>query len=179
MSWMVSPQQFANAFHHVVSRRSGEIQDNWFKPKEYTHLLLNREDGVLNEVREQLGLMHWGAEFLRLDAAYSTQTADGTHRLALVVEHENVISTTRWETRKLAYVAASLRVLITYPPSVSHDEAQLGQYCSLIEAIGAFASGQLLVVFASRNKLPEPATSVVWRYYLYAGSEFVPVYPGS
>lgn len=180
MSWMISPQQFAGIFDEVVSKRAGEIQDNWFKAREYTQLLLNHSDGVLNQVRERLGLMDWGAEFLRLDAAYSTIPAEGeSHRLALVVEHENAFRTAGWEVRKLAYIACPLRVLITYPPSLSHDEALLADYCRLIEAIGVFASGQLLVAFASQDKPAHDgrATSIAWRYYLYAGSEFLALNP--
>jgi len=180
-SWMISPQQFADEFHHVVSRRAGEIQDHWYGDvRGYTQLLLNGVDGVLNDVRKQFGLMHWGAEFLRLDAAYSTEPAEGeTHRLALVVEHENAVRTARWEVRKLAYIACPLRVLITYPGSVSKDEDLLDEYCRLIEAIGVFARGELLVVFAGEDmpQFDPRATSIAWRYYRYAGSEFLPLYP--
>ena len=178
MSWMISPRQFADVFDETVSKRAGQIQDNWFKTSEYTHLFLNRSDGILNEVGQRLGLMHWGAEFLRLDATYTTIPAEGEkHRLALVVEHENAVRTAGWEVLKLAYVACPLRVLITYPRSESHGEDLLAQYCSLIEAIGAFATGQLLVAFARLDK--PPFAGGTWRYYLYAGSEFLPVYPRS
>jgi len=177
---MISPQRFADVFDETVSKRAGQIQDHWFNAPEYTRVFLNRSDSVLNEVRERLGLMDWGAEFLRLDAAYSTIPVEGgTHRLALVVEHENAVRTAGWEVRKLAYVACPLRVLITYPDSVPHGETLLAEYCRLIEAIGVFASGQLLVAFASQDKPPFDgrATSIAWRYHLYAGPEFLPVYP--
>ena len=57
--------------------------------------------------------------------------------------------------------------------------ADVSGYCRLIEATGIIASGQLLIAFASQDKpaLAGRATSVLWRYYLYAGSEFLPVHP--
>ena len=184
MGWMISPLQFTDVFDETVARRAGQIQDNWFKGPEYTRLFLGHEDGILNEVRERLGLLHWGAEFLRLDAAYSTNPGAGEeYRLALVVEHENAVGTARWEVRKLAHIACPLRVLITYPKTPSQGEELLTEYCRLIDAIGMFASGQLLVVFANENKPTQDtptgrrATSIEWRYFLFAGSEFLPVNP--
>jgi hypothetical protein len=181
MSWMISPLRFADGFNAVVSNRAGHIQDKWYKPAEYTHLFLNKSDGVLNDVRKRLGLLHWGAEFLRLDAAYSTDRAEGEeYRLALVVEHENAVGTARWEVMKLAHIACLLRVLITYPKGVSQGEQLLTEYCHLIEAMGMFASGQL---FGREDKPARDtpngrrATSIAWRYYLFAGSKFLPVSP--
>ena len=179
MSDVISPIKFLRAFDEIVSRRAGEIQDNWFKTSAYTQIFLGRPNGVVPEVARTLGLNDWGGEFLKIDAAYTVEP--GSRRFLVVVEHENNVTGAGWEVTKLAYLAAPLRVLVTYPHESSHDHGLLEGYCRQIEATGIVSTGQLLVAFASQDKPPvdNRATSVAWRYYLYIGSEFLAVSPSS
>jgi hypothetical protein len=128
---------------------------------------------LLSAVAARLWLKSLGREFLSTDAAFVPH--DEFWRVSVVIEHENAVATARHEVYKLAHLSVPLRVLITYPWKVGEDQKRLQVYCEILEDLGANASGQLLVVFATIN---DSRDAINWRYYLYAGSEFFQILPG-
>ncbi|HET9477579.1 MAG TPA: hypothetical protein VFP63_08840 [Dehalococcoidia bacterium] len=173
MSWTVSPRQFVEVFDRVVARNEGELLGLWEDVKGYSAYLLKGPQSILRQVASQLEVRYLGREFLGTDAAYLPD--DGSGRVSVVIEHENVAGTARYEVYKLAHLSVPLRVLITYPFELGKDQERLHGYCDILEELGANASGQLLIVFATRATHPD--TSIRWRYHLFAGSEFLEINP--
>jgi len=128
---------------------------------------------VLEDVAGELNVYYWRREFLSLDAVYSPSC--DSERISVVIEHENAVNSAGWEITKLAHVSVPLRVLITYPIDVADDERHLENYRKILDGIDANASSQLLVIFGTIDR---PAMqSVNWRYFLYAGAEFIRIRP--
>lgn len=122
----VSPTEFFQSFHSVVTERNADVQRLWNNAKEYTALM---RTNLLPAVANRLGLVPWSSDYYWLDAIFferrETKHAKPgktyAQYLSVAIEHENQAEDTFVEMNKLQLYNAPLKVLITY------DDGEVGE----------------------------------------------------
>lgn len=188
MTRIISPEEFVSTFNSVVHGRMAKIIKLWDHKyaKEYTHLFLDPEQGILQEVARTFEL-NYRREYRRLDAVFF-ESQDGRHFsrqknmpsfLTVAIEHESGARGSHDEVNKLSLTAnAPLKVLITYPTLSSssqyNEDRLLSTYAEIAQDADIFrdlsSSRRLVVVFGNNN-----GADISWRYFVYADGHFVPM----
>lgn len=169
---IVTPEEFRTVFVKATNNKEEDLIAKWEDPKEFTELMLNPKDGVLNSVAADLKLTYW-SEYYGLDAVFYEGTVSNmkfeeyARYFNIALEHENDIRRSYVEMNKLCLFNAALKVLITYPSKTKTAKEMLNNYSTIVNEadIDDFQKHMVIFGFKDSNK-------IIWESYVYKDGEF-------
>ena len=125
--------------------------------------------GLLASLAQTLGL-EYRREFYGFDVVFYQGEVQRRRwrapaRILVVLEHENDAFAAHEELYKLSWIAAPLKVLITYPPGRIDERQMLDSYSRLLQELDVQEMGQLMLIFGLPGRYPAWAD---WKAYLYS-----------
>jgi hypothetical protein len=127
------------------------------------------DPGLLASLAQNLGL-DYRREFYGFDVVFYRGEVQRSRwrapaRILVVLEHENDALAAHEELYKLSWIAAPLKILITYPAGPTDESQLLLSYSRLLQEVSVQEVGQLMLILGLRGRYPAWAD---WKAYLYS-----------
>lgn len=121
---IITANSFYKAWLNIIKKNIVDVYSCWNSRKDYTNLIIKKDDSLITQVSKELDLICYNADFYSIDSVLyrkedwlSGYGGVFLRHLVVAFEHENdFFSGLFQETTHLLITQADLKVLVSYPP---------------------------------------------------------------
>lgn len=129
----ITAKDFYNKWCEVVEENKEEIKNNWSNCPVYTDMILFRKNSIIEQVAKRLKLNYCN-DYYQIDSVFyeeedlipEQEANKWLRNIRIAFEHENYFKSGLFkEVSNLLNLNCDIRVLVTYPKTINHEEEQL------------------------------------------------------
>jgi hypothetical protein len=172
----MEPKTFFNQWVTICKTKNDILLENWKNLREYTSIVFNKENAIIKQIAEKLGLNSY-CEYYSHDALLFDKEKDlvpnipqnttWVKRIRVAFEHEHNIRKAYEELSHLLITNCDLRVLVTYPEYDENDDLNYFREIALGGKIENSTS--LLIIFGWR----EENNTIKWNGFEFKNYEWI------